>query len=181
MSKAVKEMLMQDYRDRLGDLDEAVVVSLRGIDANSNNAIRNGLRKKDIRVSIVRNKLFAQTFADSKLGELGPVLTGANALAYGAESVVEVAREFVELLKEYPDIELKGAVLDGELYAGDEGVKRLSKFPTRDEAIAQDVALILGPGQKLLGAVKGPGSNLVGIVKAIEKKLEDGETISKVG
>ena len=29
--------------------------------------------------------------------------------------------------------------------------------------------------------VKGPGSGLAGIIKAIEKKLEDGESISKVG
>ena len=179
MSKAVKEFMMQDYRDRLGDLEDAIVVSLRGIDANSNNAIRNGLRKKDIHVSVVRNKLFAQTFADTKLGELSPVLTGANALAYGAESVVEVAREFVDLMKEFPDIELKGAVLDGELYAGSDGVERLSKFPTRDEAIAEDVTLVLGPGRKLMGALKGPGGNLAGVIKAIQDKLEAGETISK--
>ncbi len=179
MSKAVKELMMQDYRDRLGDIEDALVISLRGVDANANNAIRNGLRKKDIHVSVVRNKLFTQAFSEGKLGSLAPLLTGANALAYGAESVVEVAREFVELVKNHPDIELKGAILDGELFAGEAGVERLSKFPTRDEAIAKDVAIILGPGRKLLGAVKGPGSGIVGIIKAIEKKLEAGEAIAK--
>jgi ribosomal protein L10 len=59
-------------------------------------------------------------------------------------------------------------------------VKALSKFPTRDEAIAQDVTLILGPGRKLVGAIKGPGSNLAGIIKAIEEKLEKGEAIAAV-
>ncbi|GJM18377.1 MAG: 50S ribosomal protein L10 [Phycisphaeraceae bacterium] len=181
MSKAVKDMLVEDYRERFGDVDDALVISLRGIDANANNAIRSGLRKKDIHVSVVRNKLFTKAFGESKLSGLSPLLTGANALAYGAESVVDVARAIVDLVKDHPDLELKGAILDGEVYAGEDGVTRLSKFPTRDEAIAQDVTLILGPGRKLLGAVKGPGSNLVGIIKAIETKLEDGETISKVG
>jgi large subunit ribosomal protein L10 len=179
MSKAVKDMLMQDYRERLGDLDEALVVSLRGIDSNSTNRIRRNLQKKDIRVTIVRNKLFGQTFSGSGLSKLAPVLTGSSALAYGAESVVEVAREIVGLLKDFPGIELKGAVLDGELFEGEAGVKALSKFPTRDEAIAKDVALILGPGRKLLGAIKGPGANLAGIIKAIEDKLEKGEAIQK--
>lgn len=179
MSKPVKDAMIRDYRERLGDLEDAVVVSLRGIGSNETNEIRSDLRKKEIRVTIVRNKLFGRAFEGSKLSGLDPILKGANAVAYGAESVVEVAREFVELVKAHPEVELRGAVLDGELYEGAAGVERLSKFPTRDEAIAQDVTLILGPGRKLLGAVKGPGGRLLGIVKAIEEKLENGETIAK--
>ena len=127
----------------------------------------------------MRNKLFGQAFGDSNLAPLKDVLKGSSALAYGAESVVDVAREIVGMLKQFPDIELKGAVLDGMLFEGEAGVKELSKFPTREEAIAQDVTLILGPGRKLVGAVKGPGSSLAGIIKAIEEKLEKGEAIAK--
>lgn len=180
MSKLVKDMIISEYRDRLGEIEDAMVISLRGVDANSNNSIRNGLRKKDIHVTVIRNKLFLQAFEGSKLTELEPVLNGSNAVAYGAESVVEVAREIVDLVKEHPGIELRGAVLDGQLFEGEEGVKALSKFPTRDEAIAQDVALILSPAKNLLGAIKGPGGRLAGILKAVEEKLEAGETIAKV-
>lgn len=181
MSKLVKDVMMQDYKDRLGEFEDALVVSLRGVAANDNNAIRSRLAKKDISVTVVRNKLFLQAFEGSKLTELAPVLSGSNAMVYGAESVVEVAREIVDIVKEFPDLELKGAVLDGTLFEGESGCEALSKFPTRDEAIAQDVTLILGPGRKLLGAIKGPGSTVAGLIKAIETKLEDGETISKVG
>ena len=180
MSKPVKDLIMRDYRDRLGDLEDVTVITLRGIDANTNNAIRTGLAKKDINVTLVRNKLFLSAFEGSNLSNLEPVLTGSNAIAYGAESVVEVAREIVELAKKHEQIELKGAVLDGILFEGKAGVEALSKYPTRDEAIAQDVALILGPGRKLLGAVKGPGGRLLGVIKAIEEKLEKGEEIAKV-
>lgn len=181
MSKTVKAIMMDDYRARLGETEEALVVSLRGIGAIDNNRIRRQLGKKDIRVTVIRNKLFGQAFGDTSLGRLAPLLTGSSALAYGAESVVEVAREIVDLVKEFPDLELKGAILDGELFEGEDGVKALSKFPTRDEAIAKDVALVIGPGSKLVGAVKGPGSGVAGIIKAIEDKLEKGEAIAKIG
>ena len=180
MSKPVKEMMIREYRELLGDNESALAIGLRGIESNDTNAIRSGLAKKDIRVTIVRNKLFGQAFGETGLSPLKEVMQGSTALAYGAESVVDVAREIVGLLKKFPDIELKGAVLDGMLFEGDAGVKALSKFPTRDEAIAQDVTLILGPGRKLVGAVKGPGSNLAGIIKAIEEKLEKGEAIAAV-
>jgi large subunit ribosomal protein L10 len=119
-------------------------------------------------------------YGDSKIAELSPLLVGSNALAYGAESVVEVAREIVALVDKFPSIELRGAILDGELFEGDDGVRALSKFPTREEAVAEDITLILGPGRKLVGAIKGPGSNLAGLIKAIEDKLESGEAIAKV-
>ncbi|MFK7884775.1 MAG: 50S ribosomal protein L10 [Phycisphaerales bacterium] len=180
MSKPVKNMIIEDYKDRFGDTQDALVIGLRGIESNDTNTIRTGLAEKSIRVTIVRNKLFGQAFAGTGLESLKEILSGANAVAYGAESVVEVAREIVELTKKFPDIELKGAVLDGELFEGATGVERLSKFPTRDEAIAKDVSIILGPGASLLGAVKGPGSGIAGIVKAIEEKLEKGEAIAKV-
>ncbi len=179
MSKPVKNMIIEDYKERFGDTQDALVIGLRGISSNDTNAIRDGLAAKSIRVTVVRNKLFGQAFGDTGLANLSEVLSGANAVAYGAESVVDVAREIIALVKKFPDIELKGAVLDGELFEGADGIERLSKFPTRDEAIAKDVTLVLSPGRKLMGAVKGPGSQIAGILKAIEEKLEKGEAISK--
>lgn len=178
MSKPVKNIIIRDYKEKIGDIEDAMLISLRGVTSNNTNAIRKELGKKEIRVTVIRNKLFMSAFGDSNLAGLSPLLTGANALAYGAESVVEVAREIMELIKKFPEIELRGAVLDGQLFAGEAGIKALSKYPTRDEAIAQDLTLILSPGRKLLGQIKGPGGRLLGIVKAIEEKLEKGETIS---
>ncbi len=180
MSKPMKEIMIRDYKERIGDIDDAMLISLRGVSANDNNEFRQTLVKKDIRVTVIRNKLFMKAYGDSKIAELSPLLVGSNALAYGAESVVEVAREIVALVDKFPSIELRGAVLDGELFEGDEGVRALSKYPTREEAIAEDITLILGPGRKLVGAIKGPGSNLAGLIKAIEDKLESGEAIAKV-
>ena len=181
MSKAVKELIRSEYRDRLEGYEDALLISLRGIESNDTNAIRDSLRQKEIRVTMIRNNLFFREFEESGLGNLRPLLKGSNSVAYGAESVVHVAREIVKLVKQYPGIELKGAVLDGTLFEGEAGVKALSKYPTRDEAIAQNITLVLSPGRKLLGAVKGPGGRLMGIVKAIEDKLEQGEAIAKVG
>ncbi len=179
MSKQVKQMILGDYKSRFEGTSDAVVVNMRGIEANSTNEIRQNLAKKEIRLTVVRNRLARQAFEGTDLAKLSGLLSGPSTLAYGAESVVEVAREIVALVKQFPDLELKGAILDGELYEGEDGVSRLSKFPTRDEAIAQDVTLILGPGRKLLGQIKGPISSVAGLVKAIADKLENGEEIKK--
>ncbi len=170
MSKPMKEMIVSEYQNRFGDAEEAVVVSLRGVKAEGTETIRNQMRESSVHVSVVKNSLARKAFEGKALEALAPVLKGQNAMVYGDRSVIEIARDIIGLIKTYPEIELKGAILDGELYEGEEGVTRLSKLPTLAEAKSGSVALVLGPGRKLLG-----------IVKSIEEKLEKGETIAKVG
>ena len=181
MSKQVKEMILRDYTARMGKAQDAVVVSLAGINAIATHRIRTNLARKQMKVTIVRNSLFRKMVDGSAMAALEPVLKGPSAVIYGGASVVEVAREIVATLKDFPKIELKGAVLDGQLFRGDDGVKALSKFPTREEALGQTVGLLLGPARKLAAKVKGPGANIAGLIKAIESRLEKGEAITKVG
>jgi large subunit ribosomal protein L10 len=181
MSKTVKEMIMREYADRLDGTSDAMLISIRGVSAIETTRVRNVLRKKDIRVAVIRNALARRNFAGTGLEALVPLLKGPSAVAFGGQSVVEVAREIVKLVEQFPGIELKGAVLDGTLFQGKKGVEELSKFPTKDEAIGRIVTLVVSPARKLMAQVKGPGANIAGIVKAIEEKLEKGETIAKVG
>lgn len=177
MSKTVKSIIADDYKQRLGDHEDVAVISIRGVGAIDTTGIRSRLRGKKISVTVVRNSLAKRAFKDSALEALEPILVGPNALVYGGNSVVEVAREIVEIVKEFPAIELKGAVLDGELFEGEEGLRRLSKFPTREEAIARTVTLFLSPARNLMGQVKGPGARIAGVIKAIQERLEKGEAI----
>lgn len=181
MSKQVKQMILGDYQSRFAETSDAVVVSMRGIEANSTNEIRQNLAKKEIRLTVIRNRLARQAFEGTDLANLASLLNGPCTMVYGAESVVEVAREIVGLVKQFPNLELKGAILDGEVFEGESGVSRLSRLPTRDEAIAENVAMIFGPGRTLMGQVKGPGSTVAGLIKAIEDKLEAGDEIKKAG
>lgn len=181
MSKTVKNMLMRDYTARLSGQNDGMLISIRGMKAIDTTKLRHGLAKSKIKVTVIRNSLGKKSFAGSGLEGLGKLLTGPSAVVYGGASVVEIARAIVASLKDFPTLELKGAVLDGTLFEGKKGVEELSKFPTKEEAVGQNVTLIVSPGKKLAAQIKGPGANIAGLVKAIEAKLEKGEAIAKVG
>jgi len=181
MSKQVKDMLVGEYRKRLEGVESAVLVDIREVDANTNNELRRELKGKDIRVTVLRNSLAKSAFKDCDLALFDPLLTGPSAIVYGGESVINVAREIVDWSKKVKKIQLKGAILDGDLYEGKAGVEALSKFPTREEAQGQIVQLVMSPAQQLVGAMVSPGGNVVGIIKELIEKLENGETIAKVG
>ena len=179
MSKPIKEMIVRDYKDRFVDIDGALVVDIRGIEANDNNALRLSLHEQNIRITVIRNSLAKKAFAGTHLEAVSPALEGPAALAYGAESVVNVARELVKWAKKIDKLDLKAAVLDGAYFEGEDGVKRLSDFPTREEAQAKVVQLVLAPAGNVVGGAKGPGGKILGIIKQIQEKLEKGETIAK--
>lgn len=180
MSTRVKEMIMKDYESRFKDLEGAVVIDIRGIEANQNNEFRLDLLSKDIRITVLKNTLARKAFAGTPLEALTPAFEGPSALVYGAESVVNVAREIVSWFKKIKELDLKGAVLEGEYYEGKAGVQRLSTFPTREEAQGKVVQLMLAPAGNVIGAATSGGSTILGIVKQIQEKLEKDETIAKV-
>ena len=179
MSKKVKDIIVKEYQTRLGGVSDAMVISIRGVKAIPASKLRRSLAGKKIKVTVVRNALATRAFKGTGLEPLTKLLTGPSALAYGGSSVVEVAREIVRLIATMPEVELKGALLDGQLFEGKKGCEELSKFPTKDEAIAQVVTLVVSPARKLVAAIKGPGAGIAGIIKTIETKLEKGETIAK--
>ncbi|MCZ6811096.1 MAG: 50S ribosomal protein L10 [Planctomycetota bacterium] len=181
MSKPVKELILADYKKRFDNVEAALVIDVRGMDANDNNALRLDLASKDIRVTIVKNSLARKAFTGTSLEAIIGSLQGPSALAYGAESVVDVAREMVAWARKLEHLELRAAVLDGELFEGKAGVTRLSQYPTRLEAKARVVQLVLAPAATLVAAMLGPPSGILSIVKEIERRLSDEEPISKAG
>jgi large subunit ribosomal protein L10 len=181
MSKPVKEMIIRDYQSRLEGFEDAMLISIRGVGAIDTGRLRRDLGAKNIKVTVIRNTLGRKAIEGTSLEPLGRLLTGPSAIAYGGQSVVEVAREIVKIVETIPALELKGAILDGTLFEGKAGVTELSRFPTREEAIGDVITLVVSPARKLMAQIKGPGSTLAGIIKAIEAKLEKGEAISRGG
>ena len=106
-------------------------------------------------------------------------MDGPTAVVYPVNdeaSVVTVARELVGWAAGLGQLEFKGALMEGAVFGPDQ-ITELSRYPTKDEAHAQAVQIVLSPGQNLIGSILGPGRKLASLVKAIEEKLEKGAAI----
>ena len=172
MSKPVKQLITQQYRDLFEGVSGAVLVDIRGIESNATNNLRGRLAQKQIRVTIVKNSLARLAFRDTELQPLGEMLEGSNALVYPTDSeatVVTVARELIDVAKQLKKLQFKGALMEGIRFGADQ-IEDLSKYPTRPEAQAQVVQLFLSPAQKLTGQVLGPARRIASCIKAVEER-----------
>lgn len=170
MSKPVKALIRDHVADRFRDVKSMAIVELTGIDAVTTNRIRGRLLQKSIRLLVVKNSLARQAFRSIGLEAAAELLKGPCAIAYGGDSVVGTVRELLDMRRELAEpLTVKGALMEGEAF-GPDRVEELSRFPTRDEALAGLVCCILAPGARLAACLLAPGGKLAALVKAIEEQ-----------
>jgi ribosomal protein L10 len=131
MSKLVKNMLVDDLRSRLDGVGDVIVVSVGRLDAVKTALLRQTLRKKRIHLQLVKNSLARRATAGTPLAPAFSSTEGMLAIAWGAEDVVDLAKELDRLtgVKDFEGFECRGGALDGSrLEAAD--VKRVAKWPT---------------------------------------------------
>ncbi|MEX2215981.1 MAG: 50S ribosomal protein L10 [Phycisphaeraceae bacterium] len=180
MSKPIKNLIVDTYKKKFDGVTGAVVIDIRGVASGVNTNLRSNLHKEGIKITIVKNNLAKRAFSETTLQRISELLDGPCAMVYGGNSVVEVARTIIGRLKEVPNLQVKGAIMDGELFAADR-VEALSKYPTKVEAQAQVIQVILGAAGQLIGAVTGIGGQIASIIEQVQKKLEKGEAVAAVG
>jgi len=174
MSRRVKGYIESEYQTRFAEVKDCLVVSLRGLSGVQNNELRGDLLSKQIHVSVVKNSLASRAFKDLGREGLGEVLTGPCAIAYGGDSIIDVAKVMMEWSKKLEPLEIKGGFLEGTVLDAQAG-KELAKMPNRQELQGMVVGQALSPGSNLAGALGGPAGHIAGCVKTLVEKLEESE------
>jgi large subunit ribosomal protein L10 len=173
MSKAVKGMVIDAVAERVGDVQDMLVVDASKLDAFSANKWRLDLRKKNITAVAVRNTLARRALAQRGVRGLDKALVGPSMLVFGARDIVELSKEIVEAAKKNDKIQVKGGTVEGSALDA-AGVEALSKSPSREELIAKIAGQILAPGANLAAALLGPGATVASQLKTIYDKEGEG-------
>jgi large subunit ribosomal protein L10 len=179
MSKVIKQMEMDALKETFKDVRDLVVLSMTGVDCQSDNKLRLALRKKNIRLQVVKNSMTRRVFDElgMKVGPDAPwTWAGPTVIGWGAGSIAELSRavdaELKDLVKKNPKlkdrVQQKGALIEGQPIT----FKQAMDMPTRTEAIGTIIAMILGPASQIASQLTGPASQ---VASQIAKKAEEKE------
>ncbi len=171
MSKFVKELIEAELKKRITDdnASDFVVVSTMGISGNENNELRGELKAKGVQLAVVPNTLFRKALKSEGHGKAAELFVGPCAIAYGGDSVVDVAKEVCDWAKKIKAFVVKGAYVEGDTLDEKSAIE-LSKMPNRTELQGTVVMLAMSPARQLAGAIAGPGGVIAGCIKAIADK-----------
>ena len=177
MSKKVKALEIDALRKAVAGVKDYVVLQPDGPDAAADFAFRRNLRAKKITAKVVKNSYARKIFGEMGVSLDANTFAGPTLLCFGGANIKELANtvdEQVKASKKDPKAperyKVKTAVADGQPVTLDVA----KTLPTREEAVADVLACILGPGASLAAALVGPGATVASLLAAIEEKAEKG-------
>jgi large subunit ribosomal protein L10 len=174
MPNRINQLLHKEYTSAFQAKPDVISVGYEGLSVKGIDTLRNRLVELGYDMLFVKNNVLRIAFTDLGCKDLTPILTGQSALAFGGEDPVALARFLVGFQKEFKELKIHGALVEDTIL-DENGVKSLSKSPTKTELKSQIVGQILGPGGKVVAAALGPGSTIAGQLKSLIEKLEGGD------
>ncbi len=165
MSKQIKQLEMDVLTRTFEDVQDFVLFTATGVDAQADHQFRASLRKKNIRVQMVKNSLARRVFENLGV-HLADAWTSPTLVAWGAGSLAELSREIDALGKKNTKLKMKAAVSE----RAEIPFPRALTMPTRAEAIGRVVALALSPAARVAGQARAPASRVAGQIKTLRER-----------
>jgi len=174
MSRTVKDLYIESVSQSLEGVGDCVVVGLAGLSAEDSHQVRRDLRAKQVQVMVVKNRLASIALDKVGLGDVKGVLDGPCALAWGAGSVVELAKAIQKWADELPAVEVRGGYTDGAVLSAAD-VKALSDLPSREELLGRVAAQLTATAGRVVALATGPAGRVVSQIKEHVKNLGGGD------
>ena len=143
-----------------------------GLDSEATTSLRRECFKKDINVRVVKNTLLRKAMERTEGREytdLYEVLKGQTALLVGDVGNAP-ARVLKEFRKKHDMPVLKGAYVEEATYLGDNNLEALTNLKSKEELVAEVIALLQSPMKTVLGSLNSGGTTLSGLVKALQER-----------
>ncbi|HOX08112.1 MAG TPA: 50S ribosomal protein L10 [Planctomycetota bacterium] len=171
MPSRLKEMMLSEVGTHLKGVDNMIFVGYRGLTSLAIAEFRAELRKEQVHLRVVRNRISVKALSD--IGEPGKVkglFDGPTAVMDG-EDPVAMAKVALAFAKRNDKLEVKGGIVEGQILTAKD-VLALSTMPGKRDLQAGIVGLAMSPGSQLVAALGAPAGTLAGAIKALIEKLE---------
>ena len=172
MTKEEKAKYIDDLTAELQEAGIFYLADTSDLTVETVNALRRQCFKNNIRLKVVKNTLLEKAMERIEgvdYGELKGVLAGPTSVMF-AEVGNAPAKVIKEFRKKSNKPILKGAFVEQAIYIGDNQIEALVNIKSKEELIADIVALLQSPAKNVVSGLKGQGSKIAGILKTLSER-----------
>lgn len=161
-----KEDAVAALREEFAGYDGFIFTDYRGMTVEQITSIRKDLRKDEAAYRVVKNRYAKIALKDLDKGGAEDQMVGPTAVALvKGDTANVVAKVLFGAAKDGVNIQVKGALLNGELLSADQ-IEAISKLPTKLELIASLMGTMKAPVQKLAATLLAYVESKGGVAEA---------------
>lgn len=171
MRKEDKNAIISQLGELLNEYPHFYLVDSTGLNASQTTDFRRLCYKQEIKMMVVKNKLL-QKALDAAEVDFSPIyeaLKGTTAVLF-----TKTANSPAKMLKKNTKTGIKGlkaAYAEGGFYGADQ-LDTLASLKSKEEVIADIVALLQSPIKNVVSALQSGGNNIHGILKTLGERPE---------
>jgi len=172
MSKGVKITIIAELGEKLKKYPHFYLVDVTGLNAEATSSLRRKCFKSEINMVVVKNKLLHKAFeaSDVDFEPLYGSLKGNTAVLF-----TQTANVPAKMLKEYKKEgipALKAAYVEETLFVGADKLEELAALKSKNEVIAEVVALLQSPAKNVVSALQSGAGTIHGVLKTLGERAE---------
>ena len=172
MKKEEKGLVIEKIAQTIKEYNGFYLVETAGLDAEKTSELRRACFGKEIKLMVVKNTLLHKALEslEGDYTELYPALKGSTSLMCTnvGNAPAKLLKDFVK--KGEPLPALKAAYVEETVYVGADQLDALASIKSKNELIADVVALLQSPAKNVVSALQSGATKLHGILETLSYK-----------
>ncbi|MEQ8702314.1 MAG: 50S ribosomal protein L10 [Phaeodactylibacter sp.] len=173
MTRAEKTATIEALKEKLSEVEHFYLADSSTLTVEQINKFRGMCFEKGVEMKVVKNTLIQKALEaapeEKNYEELYQALKGHTAILF-----TEVANVPAKLIKEFrADGEkpaLKAAYIESDVYIGDDKLEALASLKSKEDLLAEVIALLQSPAKNVISSLKSGGQTLSGLLKTLEER-----------
>ncbi len=177
MKKEDKTAIIEQLKAQLEEYAHFYVTNIEGLNATQTSELRRQCFKNEIKLMVVKNTLLKKALEGKQVDEeLFTALKGNTALMLcnTGNAPAKLIKSIREKDKKNPDVKpaLKAAYVEETTYVGANQLDFLCAIKSKNELIADIVALLQSPAKNVVSALQSAGGTIHGVLTTLGERPE---------
>ena len=160
---------VKNLTEKLDKANAIYFTDYLGLDVVSITKLRKEFVLKDVEFTIAKNTLIKLAAKDVGMEGLDEFLNGPTAMALSYNDPTDPAKVIKDFLKDFDKPAVKGMILDGQVFQGEE-FEKIANLPSKEQLLSKLVGMLNSPMSKLSSTLGSPVSGLLGALEQLNSK-----------
>ncbi len=171
MKSTEKQVIINNLKEQIDSYSHFYLTDISGLNAENTNNLRRLCYKQDVKLVVAKNTLLRKALESSgkNAEELYEVLKGNTSIMFTETGNVP-AKLIKEFSRRHKRPVLKAAYVEESVYIGAEQLDALISVKSKNELIADVVALLKSPMQTVLSQLQSGGNTIHGVLKTLKER-----------